>query len=49
VRLVLFREDDRDFALEEGGALSDLAPTLLDMMGLPKPPEMTGHSLLKRK
>jgi 2,3-bisphosphoglycerate-independent phosphoglycerate mutase len=49
VRLVLFRSDDRDFALEEGGALSDLAPTLLDMMGLPKPPEMTGHSLLKRK
>ena len=34
--------------LAEGGKLSDLAPTLLDMMGLPKPAEMTGHSLLAR-
>ncbi|MBT4519551.1 MAG: 2,3-bisphosphoglycerate-independent phosphoglycerate mutase [Halieaceae bacterium] len=29
-----------------GGRLCDVAPTLLDMMGLPKPPEMTGNSLL---
>lgn len=29
------------------GRLADLAPTLLDLMGLPKPPEMTGESLLK--
>ncbi|NOD85132.1 2,3-bisphosphoglycerate-independent phosphoglycerate mutase [Ruegeria sp. HKCCD6119] len=28
------------------GRLSDLAPTLLDLMNLPKPPEMTGESLL---
>ncbi|WP_170435717.1 2,3-bisphosphoglycerate-independent phosphoglycerate mutase [Ruegeria arenilitoris] len=28
------------------GRLSDLAPTVLDLMGLPKPPEMTGQSLL---
>ncbi|WP_299080403.1 2,3-bisphosphoglycerate-independent phosphoglycerate mutase [uncultured Ruegeria sp.] len=28
------------------GRLSDLAPTLLELMGLPKPPEMTGKSLL---
>ena len=28
------------------GRLSDLAPTLLALMGLPKPPEMTGESLL---
>jgi 2,3-bisphosphoglycerate-independent phosphoglycerate mutase len=28
------------------GRLSDLAPTLLDLMGLPHPPEMTGESLL---
>ena len=32
--------------LMEGGRLCDLAPTLLDMMELPKPHEMTGHSLL---
>jgi 2,3-bisphosphoglycerate-independent phosphoglycerate mutase len=30
------------------GRLSDLAPTLLDLMGLPLPPEMTGRSLLDR-
>jgi 2,3-bisphosphoglycerate-independent phosphoglycerate mutase len=28
------------------GSLQDVAPTLLAMMGLPKPPEMTGHSLV---
>ena len=32
--------------LAEGGVLADLAPTMLDMMGLKQPEEMTGHSLL---
>ena len=32
--------------LAEGGVLADLAPTMLDMMGIPQPAEMTGHSLL---
>jgi 2,3-bisphosphoglycerate-independent phosphoglycerate mutase len=30
------------------GRLSDLAPTLLDLMNLPLPPEMTGKSLIVR-
>ena len=30
------------------GKLSDLAPTLLDLMGLEQPPEMTGQSLIRR-
>ncbi len=30
------------------GALCDLAPTLLDLMGLDKPAEMTGESLVKK-
>lgn len=34
--------------LESGGRLCDLAPTLLDMLGLEKPAQMTGHSLLKK-
>lgn len=34
-------------ALREG-RLSDLAPTILDLMGFPKPDKMTGESLLKR-
>lgn len=29
------------------GALSDIAPTLISLLGLPVPVEMTGHSLLK--
>ncbi|MDT8342941.1 MAG: 2,3-bisphosphoglycerate-independent phosphoglycerate mutase [Thermohalobaculum sp.] len=32
--------------LADGGRLADLAPTLLGLMGVACPPEMTGHSLL---
>jgi 2,3-bisphosphoglycerate-independent phosphoglycerate mutase len=32
--------------LRPGGRLADIAPTLLQLMGLPKPPEMTGESLI---
>lgn len=32
--------------LREGGCLADIAPTLLEIMGLPQPPEMTGKSLI---
>jgi 2,3-bisphosphoglycerate-independent phosphoglycerate mutase len=31
----------------DGGALRDIAPSLLEMMGLPQPAEMTGHSLIQ--
>jgi len=34
--------------LMEGGRLCDIAPTLLELLGLAKPQEMTGHSLLKK-
>ncbi len=37
----------RPAKLAEGGALKDVAPSLLKMMGLPQPPEMTGHSLIE--
>lgn len=33
--------------LRDGGRLSDLAPTLLELMNLAKPDEMTGETLLK--
>ena len=33
--------------MRSGGRLADLAPTLLALMELPKPPEMTGVSLLR--
>ncbi len=32
--------------LREGGALCDIAPTLIDLMGMEQPREMTGKSLL---
>lgn len=32
--------------LRQGGRLADLAPTLLGLMGLDQPDEMTGQSLL---
>ncbi|MDE2953526.1 MAG: 2,3-bisphosphoglycerate-independent phosphoglycerate mutase, partial [Gemmatimonadota bacterium] len=31
--------------LREGGALCDVAPTLLALLNLPKPDEMTGNDL----
>jgi len=37
----------RKAGLSEGGALRDLAPSLLAMMGLPQPAEMTGRSLIQ--
>lgn len=42
--------DDRlkakNVKLREGGTLADIAPTLLALMGLPQPKEMTGQSLV---
>jgi len=34
--------------LREEGILADLSPTLLDLLGVPQPPEMTGKSLLAK-
>jgi len=33
-------------SMREGGRLADIAPTLLALMGLPQPPEMTGQNLV---
>ena len=37
---------DPSYKLREGGCLADIAPTLLEIMGLPQPKEMTGKSLI---
>ncbi|MGN0154256.1 MAG: 2,3-bisphosphoglycerate-independent phosphoglycerate mutase [Lachnospiraceae bacterium] len=37
-----------DVKLREGGCLADIAPTLLEIMELPQPAEMTGKSLIVR-
>ena len=37
---------ERAATLRSGGALRDVAPTLLDLLGLPQPADMTGRSLI---
>ena len=37
---------DPSYRLREGGCLADIAPTLIEMMGLEQPAQMTGRSLL---
>jgi 2,3-bisphosphoglycerate-independent phosphoglycerate mutase len=45
VPFVLIDEASRGGALREGGALEDVAPTMLGLLGLDKPAEMTGRDL----
>ena len=40
---------DEAYTLREGGCLADIAPTLIEMMGMEQPVEMTGKSLLQKK
>ena len=37
----------RECALREGGRLCDISPTILKLLGLPQPAEMTGESLIR--
>ncbi len=48
VHLIYVAEDAHDFQVEDG-ILADVAPTLLFLLGLPQPQEMTGRNLLKAK
>lgn len=48
VPFILFNYDP-DYTLRAGGCLADIAPTLLEIMGLEQPEEMTGKSLLIKK
>ncbi|MDE6505303.1 MAG: 2,3-bisphosphoglycerate-independent phosphoglycerate mutase [Clostridia bacterium] len=47
VPVVLISDKHKNAKLRNDGVLADLAPTLLTVMGLPVPPEMTGKSLIK--
>ncbi len=49
VPLILFDAQNRFGSLRDGGALENVAPTLLDILGIAKPAEMTAGSLLQRK
>lgn len=48
VPLILVGERFKSATLKPGGRLADLAPTLLDMMGMEKPADMTGVSLIEK-
>ena len=39
---------DHGLRLREGGRLADIAPTTLDLLGVPAPAAMNGESLLER-
>jgi 2,3-bisphosphoglycerate-independent phosphoglycerate mutase len=41
--------DKQNFNLRDGGVLGDVAPTLLELLGLPQPQEMTGKSLIVKQ
>ena len=46
VELIVVDDRYRGRRLRTGGRLADIAPTALDMLGLPKPGAMTGTSLI---
>jgi 2,3-bisphosphoglycerate-independent phosphoglycerate mutase len=48
VQCVYVTNDAAQFRCEDG-ILADVAPTLLFLLGMPQPPEMTGHNLLVRR
>ena len=48
VPFILVNADEK-YTLREGGCLADIIPTLLELMGLEQPAEMTGKSLLIEK
>jgi len=48
VHFIYVAEDAKNFRVEDG-ILADVAPTLLFLLGLPQPKEMTGRSLLVRQ
>ncbi|HKT46973.1 MAG TPA: 2,3-bisphosphoglycerate-independent phosphoglycerate mutase, partial [Candidatus Acidoferrales bacterium] len=48
VPLILVNEDDR-VQLSSGGALRDLAPTILGILGQQQPPDMTGRDLRSKR
>jgi 2,3-bisphosphoglycerate-independent phosphoglycerate mutase len=47
VELIVADDRFKGKKLREGGRLADVAPTALQLLGLPKPAEMTGESLIE--
>ena len=49
VPLVYIAEDAKKFSLRTDGALQDISPTVLGILGIAQPKEMTGHDLREAK
>lgn len=47
VPLILVSEEHKNCTLKDGGALKDIAPTLMNLLGLEQPDVMEGESLIK--
>ncbi len=45
---IILITDNKEYKLKENGKLADLAPTMLELMGIEKPTEMTGESLIEK-
>jgi 2,3-bisphosphoglycerate-independent phosphoglycerate mutase len=45
VPFIVIAENAKQFKLKSGGSLRDISPTILGMLGLPEPKEMTGSDL----
>ena len=48
VPFILVDDTRKNAVLREGGRLADIIPTVLELMGLDKPEEMTGESLIQK-
>ena len=48
VPFVLIDDKRKHVRLRDGGKLSDVAPTMLELMGIPQPEEMSGKSLIEK-
>ena len=49
VPFIVVSENAQRFTLKPNGSLRDISPTILGMLDLPEPKEMTGHDLRVRK
>jgi 2,3-bisphosphoglycerate-independent phosphoglycerate mutase len=49
VPFVAVAENSRQFSLRPNGSLQDISPTVLGMLGISQPKEMTGHDLRVKK
>jgi len=45
VPFIIVSGEDKKFSLRPDGSLRDISPTVLSMLGIPQPKEMTGHDL----